>query len=312
MDNNIESIFELKRQYFGEIINILLIGADTGIIRRENGQSGFNTDTMILVSINNTTKKVLLISVPRDLWVNQNKINALYTILGENSLTDAFEQVTGQKVDAVIKVDFDQFKWIVDSFGGVNTKIVTSFTDNQFPNNTDTGIKTISFLEGYELMNGERALDYSRSRKGDNGEGSDLKRAKRQHLILIGMLDSIKNINSKFWPIDLDLFYNSIIQQNIHTTLTINDIYYLWDLYKDKNLYDIESFVVDEKYVYHPGLYPNSEYRAWVFIAKEQGFNNLHKDITAKLNKTYQEKTDENSGEQEIINENSGEHEKTD
>ena len=189
-------------------------------------------------------------------------------------------------------VDFDQFEWIVDSFGGVNTEIKTTFTDSQFPNDIDGGYSPVTFTQGFEVMNGDRALDYSRSRKGNNGEGSDLMRAKRQHLILIGMLESIKSDASRFWPMDLDNFYYSIISQDIFTTLELSDIYYLWDFYKDYSDYDIESFVIDGEYVYHPGLYPESEYRAWVFIAREPGFTNLHKDITDKLNKTFVEKVE--------------------
>ena len=67
-----ESKFKKEEQKFGDIINILLIGNDTSEGRIQRGQLGFNTDSMILVSINPITNKVLLTSVPRDLWVNVN------------------------------------------------------------------------------------------------------------------------------------------------------------------------------------------------------------------------------------------------
>lgn len=273
-----------------EILNVLLIGTDTSEGRRARGQGGFNTDTMILVSVNPKTNKVLLTSVPRDLWVNDNKINALYIVNGEESLKDAFKQITGQNVDGVIRADFDHFTWIIDSFGGVPVEIERTFTDSSFPNTSDSGPITISFTQGSEVMDGQRALVFARSRKGDNGEGSDLMRAKRQHLILKGMINAISQPSSIFWPMDIEKFYNMVTAPDkMDTSLTLADVKYLWDFYKDKDKYEIESFVIDDKYVYHPGLYPESDYHAWVFIAKEPGFANLHTDIMAKLNKTYVE-----------------------
>jgi len=283
----ITKIKEEKKQLFGDVINILLIGTDTSTGRRERGQRGFNTDSMILVSMDIKTNRILLTSVPRDLWVNDNKINALYTVFGEEVLTDAFEKVTGQKVDGVIRVDFDQFIWLVDALGGVPINVETTFTDTSFPNQTDSNIETISFTQGKEVMDGWRALTFARSRKGNNGEGSDLMRAKRQHLILKGFVEGVDQEKSSFWPMDLEKFYTSITTQNIYTTLTLDDLYYLWDFYKDRDKYKVESLIVDGKYVYHPGMYPQSDFTAWVFIAKEPGFENLHKDIQDKLDGTY-------------------------
>ena len=142
-------------------INVLLIGID----RRNKSQTTFNTDVMLLVSVNPKTNKVLLTSVPRDLWINGNKINALHAIGGPEALVSAFEQITGQEIHAYIRTDFEDFKWIVDAFGGVPVGVQTTFTDNTFPNNSDTGIYSVTFTQGQEVMSGERALVFARSRK---------------------------------------------------------------------------------------------------------------------------------------------------
>jgi LCP family protein required for cell wall assembly len=211
-------------------------------------------------------------------------------VYGWETLQDAFAQITGLEIHGYIKADFEDFKWLVDSFGGIPVDIQTTFTDTTFPNNTDTGVVIATFTQGAEKMNGERALTFARSRHGNNGEGSDLMRAKRQHLILKGMLEAIKQPESIFWPMDVEKFYGAVTTPlKMETTLKLDDAYYLWDFYKDKDLYDIESFVVDDRYIYHPGMYPDSPYSAWVFIAKEPGFANLHSDIKAKLDRTYQD-----------------------
>ena len=267
-----------------DVVNVLLIGSDTSEGRRARGQGGFNTDTMILVSANPQTNKVLLTSVPRDLWVNGNKINALYTVYGEATLTDAFEQITGQHVDGVVMADFDDFRWIADSFGGVPINVQNTFTDYEFPNNTDSGAMPVTFVAGEEVMSGDRALAFSRSRKGNNGEGSDLMRAKRQHLVLQGMIKAISQPASIFWPMDVENFYNLVTAPaKIYTTLSLADVRYLWDFYKDRESYTIESFVVGDPYIYHP----TEGYIAWVFVPTQPGFTNLHTDIEAKLNGTF-------------------------
>jgi len=286
-EKELKSLFEKKKKLFGDVINILLIGTDTSSSRRANGQLGFNTDSMILVSVNTKTNRVLLTSVPRDLWINGNKINALYTVYGENTLVDAYQKITGQDIDGVIRVDFDQFRWLVDAIGGVPINIETTFTDTTFPNRNDTDVETVSFTQGAEIMDGWRALTFARSRHGDNGEGSDLMRAKRQHLILKGFVNGISQAKSIFWPMDIANFYTSISNQDIYTTLSLDDVYYLWDFYKDRDKYQVESLIVDGTYVYHPGMYPESEYTAWVFIPIEPGFENLHRDIQDKLDGTY-------------------------
>lgn len=266
------------------LFNVLLIGTD----RRSKTEGVTNTDVLILVSVNTKTNRVLLTSVPRDLWMEGNKINALYAVNGWETLKKAYEDVTGQKIDGYIMCDFQDFKWLVDSFGGVPVGVETTFTDNQFPNDTDTAVTTVNFKQGVEEMTGSRALTFARSRKGDNGEGSDLMRAHRQHLILKGMIQAISQPNSQFWPMDIKKFYGTVTAVGkMTTTLSLDDALLLWDFYKDREKYQLESFVIGDKYIYFPGLYPQSEYHAWVFIPRESTFAQLHKDIVTKLEGTY-------------------------
>ncbi|KKS14526.1 MAG: Cell envelope-related transcriptional attenuator domain containing protein [candidate division WWE3 bacterium GW2011_GWA1_41_8] len=271
-----------------EVLNVLLIGVD----RRSKFELGFNTDTMILVSLNPKTHKVLLTSVPRDLWINGNKINALYTVNGPESLIDAFKQISGQDIDGNILTDFFDFKWVVDSFGGVSVDVERTFTDYTFPNDTDTDIVTVTFTEGIEVLDGDRALTFARSRKGTNGEGSDLMRAKRQHLLLQGLVEAVNNPENVYKPFDIKTFFEAVTSVGrMKTTLSLYDALYLWDFYKDREQYEIESFVVGDDYIYHPGTYPESAYSAWVFVPRDPLWEQLHLDIESKLDGTFVEET---------------------
>ena len=264
------------------LINILLIGTDTSLERRNNGQYGYNTDATVLVSIDTISKNVLLTSVPRDLWVNNNKINALFVNYGWEGLKKAYEDITGLQIEGYIAADFDGFQWFIAQMGGIDVNIKTSFTDISFPNRQDTDIVQVSFEQGTEKMTAERALTYARSRKGTNGEGSDLMRAKRQHLILQGIVDSFENPGNIFWPMDITGFYDTVTK-HMETNLTAADAVYLWDFYSFRKNYNIQSFVLDDAFIYHPGVYPDSPYTAWVFIPRDPDYSDIHDAIKNKL-----------------------------
>jgi len=86
---------------------------------------------------------------------------------------------------------------------------------------------------------------------------------------------------------DVPKFFQAVTTK-IQTSLTLSDVYYLWDFYKDRDKYKVDSFVVGSDYLYYPGMYPDSPYRAWVFVPIGDSFEKLHTDITAKLNGTFQ------------------------
>lgn len=263
-------------------INILLIGKDIGKERKAKGQSGFNTDILILLSINPKENRAVLTSFPRDIWQNNAKINSILVTQGMDSLLDAMSKISGQKITKYIAIDFDGIRWLVDAFGGVPVEVKTSFTDTHFPNINDTDVMTVNFTQGTEIMNGDRALIFSRSRKGTNGEGSDLMRAKRQHQILKGMTKAVENKNSQFFPFDIKEFYNEVILHT-QTNISLEDAIYLFSFYKNLQKYDIQSLVLDDRYIYHPeNAAPFGG--AWVFIAKDSNFQRLHSDLEKYLN----------------------------
>jgi LCP family protein required for cell wall assembly len=265
-----------------KIINILLIGKDIGKERRNKGQTGYNTDILILLSINPKENRAVLTSFPRDIWQNNSKINGILVTQGMDSLLDAMSKISGQKISKFISIDFDGIRWLVDAFGGVPVEVKTSFIDNNFPNNFDTDIMTVSFTEGTEVMTGERALTFARSRKGNNGEGSDLMRAKRQHQILKGMTKAVENKNSEFFPFDIKEFYNKVILHT-QTNVSLEDAIYLFSFYKNLQNYNIQSLVLDDRYIYHPeNAAPYGG--AWVFIAKDSNYQKLHSDLDKFLN----------------------------
>ena len=193
----------------GEFTNVLFIGIDA---REKNGVEG-NTDSLQIGSLNNKTHKITMISIPRDtqayFYVGKNnktvikdKINAAYYIADSNNypggglalLRSTVSNIMGLQINYTIQINFNSFKQIVDKIGGIDVNVENSFTDYTYPNDSDTGVITISFKTGQQHMDGLKALEYARSRHSlDNGEGSDFSRAKRQQKVIVAIEEKIKS-----------------------------------------------------------------------------------------------------------------------
>ncbi|MFH1781137.1 MAG: LCP family protein [Patescibacteria group bacterium] len=170
-------------------INVLLWG-----IGGKNHPGGTLTDTNLILSIKPSTNEAAMISLPRDLVVkiydDENpkywegrKINYLYELGGMELGREKMEEITGLKIHYAGVLDFEGFRKIIDDMDGLDIYVDNAFTDIEYPD-YNYGYQTISFNEGIEHMDGETALQYARSRHGNNGEGSDFSRAKRQQKII--------------------------------------------------------------------------------------------------------------------------------
>ena len=132
-------------------------------------------------------------------------------------------QVVGFNIDYFVSLDFQGFIKFIDILGGVNVPVQKSFTDNLYPiendivdncGKTDEEIKALTatlsgtkleeqfpcryehlqFTKGPQLMNGETALKYARSRHSLE-DGGDYNRANRQRLLIEAVKDQVININ---------------------------------------------------------------------------------------------------------------------
>ena len=239
-----------------ERINMVLLGID-----RRSKDEGYRTDIMVVVSIDKAKNKALLVSLPRDLWWNGGRLNATYSSEGWSGLQTALETITGIKPDKYILTDFVDFEWIVDSMGGVPVTVETTFTDSQYPVDETFEYQTVTFTQGEEKLSGKRALIFSRSRKGDNDNG-DWGRMKRQHLILKGMLQAVKQPESIFKNMEIAKALDMVTKGRMDTNIALSDATYLWDLHKDWEKYQITSKYMDYDYLFTP---PMAEYGgAWV------------------------------------------------
>lgn len=184
--------------------NVLLLGSDKRTISEEGTSL---TDTILVASIGKIDKDVVLISLPRDLWVEwetssgiktHSKINAIYPSddKGSDILMKEMEDILGIPIHYYGLVTFSLFEDVINTLGGIEVNVENSFTDNEYPvegKEADPIIanryQTIHFEKGIQKMDGATALKYARSRHGDNNEGTDFARAKRQQ----NVIEAIKN-----------------------------------------------------------------------------------------------------------------------
>lgn len=178
-------------------IRILLLG-----MGGESHEGPNLTDTIMVANIRPSTNDVALLSIPRDLviplgkhgWQKVNSVNAFgekeHPGKGADYTRQVMEDILGIDIPYVVRVDFNGFKSLIDSVGGVDIYVERSFSDPTYPTN-DFKTQTVSFQKGWQHMNSTTALIYSRSRHGNNGEGTDFARAQRQQKVLLALKDKL-------------------------------------------------------------------------------------------------------------------------
>ncbi len=167
------------------VINILLIGQD-----RREGQGRQRSDSMMIASINKKDKTVTITSLLRDTYVQipgykDNRINAAYAFGGMSLLNEVIELNFGIEIDANVEVDFNGFKTIIDTLGGVDI-VFKDYEAEYF--NIIRG--TSKFVVGTNHLTGEEALIYARTRKVGR---SDFERTERQRAIITAVFNKLKN-----------------------------------------------------------------------------------------------------------------------
>jgi polyisoprenyl-teichoic acid--peptidoglycan teichoic acid transferase len=215
----------------------------------------FLTDTIIFVSMRDSTSQLALTSIPRDLVVKYTdsyypKINEVYTIGRKNDnnpaqfASDIISDNFGQDIDYHIVLNFDGFGEIIDILGDITIDVERSFIDTQYPTN-DYEYQTVEFIEGIQKMDGNTALKYVRSRHGNNGEGSDFARSRRQQKVLFAIKNKILSYQTLLNPYKISRLYSSITK-HLTTNISLKDALSLFEELKEINLDEALQYTIDD------------------------------------------------------------------
>ncbi len=175
---------------------ILLLGVDA-----RPGQTIARTDSIILLTFNPETSAAGMLSIPRDLKVRPTALNrdmkitsvfpageaAGYPGGGPALLEETISELLGYSVDYYVVVNFDGFKDIIDLIGGVEITVPYEIYDDKYPDEKYGYLPPVHFLPGKQLMDGDTALKYARTRHADN----DYARAGRQQQVIMAIKDKV-------------------------------------------------------------------------------------------------------------------------
>ena len=147
---------------------ILIIGSDH---RAGTSYNSANTDTMLLVRLNDSSQTINVMSIPRDLQVHvpgfgTAKLNSAYADGGPNLLIKTIQQnvFPNLHVNHIVDVNFGSFQALVNAIGCVYANV-----DHRYYNNTlYTGYSSIDIQPGYQKLCGADALAFVRFRHTDN------------------------------------------------------------------------------------------------------------------------------------------------
>ncbi|WP_052090450.1 LCP family protein [Desulfosporosinus sp. HMP52] len=158
-------------------VSVLLIGAD-----QRPEQKKFSTDTIILASVDPKTKRTSLLSIPRDTRVllkghGYKKINEIVSLTDLATLEKTVEELTGEKIAGYVQTNFQGFKKIIDTLGGITVNV----EKDMYYETGDDEDGYINLRKGEQVLNGSKALQYARFR---HDALADISRTARQQVVL--------------------------------------------------------------------------------------------------------------------------------
>ena len=235
--------------------NFLIIGVDSRI--GANGEigagdtevaQGARSDTIMLVNIPASRKRVVAVSFPRDLaitpikcqawnaetarygpvydkdtgeWsdnerLTDTKLNSAYALGGPKCLVKVIQKISGLAINRFMAVDFAGFAKMVDALGGVDVCSTTPLED------AELGI--VLATAGRQTVDGATALNYVRARSIASEGNGDYGRIKRQQLFLSSLLRSLISTETLFDLNRLDEVVNNFIADTYVDNVKTRDL----------------------------------------------------------------------------------------
>lgn len=233
-------------------VNLLLLGVG------DSGHAGEDlTDTIIVASIDPKTNDVVMLGIPRDLyvkipgygWSKINSANALAEQSKKGSGTEVVKQTVSNIIDQPIhyaaKLDFSGLRSAVDSLGGIGVLNTEDLNDPEYPcDNNENRSCGFKLKSGYYKMDGKLALKFARCRKGTCGD--DYGRAKRQQEVVVGMRDKALQLGNILNPAKVGELVG-IVGDHFKTDISIEELKRLVALGKKINSNSIVNKVLENE-----------------------------------------------------------------
>ncbi len=265
---------------FNRRINVLIIGVDkrpigegytdpasiaaSAVANDANSGAPYNTDTIMIATMDPVSKTISALSFPRDMTINlklpngfvyENRINASYAQailasgwrvgddpnkgirIGAEALAADITRNFGIQIDRWVWMDFKGVEKLIDAIGGIEIDIPQELAvyDFYYTDDDETNAHYETFTPGKNKLNGYRAVAFGRYRND-----SDLNRVKRQQLVLSTSLHEVfargllNNNPRELWDA-----YNTVVRHNIPFTEVVSYLPLLKDTGGQISLYSL-------------------------------------------------------------------------
>lgn len=210
----------------------LIAGIDT------NDVSSGRSDALILAIVDTQTKKVNLLSLPRDLRVqipnrSYDKINAAYAYGGISLTKQTVSTYLNVPIDQYFVVNFNGFQQLIDTIGGITIDVEK---DLRFHDRIANEYFELS--KGVQTLNGYQALNYARFRKDAEGDFGRMRRQQQVISEVISQTASLGNV-TKIGEIA------SVLGDNMRTDISFDDASKLAVSFVGANKSNVESMTVN-------------------------------------------------------------------
>jgi LCP family protein required for cell wall assembly len=244
----------MDQAMFGRRFTVLIAGADTSTSRRAGGLDEWNTDALMVVSVSADKSRIAVLSLPRDTVdvpmpdgsTYRRKVNGIAQRFGMETLRGAMSKLIGAPIDRYIRVDMDDFAWMVDVVGGIDVEVKTRIAD----------AKVHLFLDpGPAHLDGATALAFSRTRAD-----SDYGRAARQQQVVLALV--ARWLDPGAWA----LVGSIRLLGSLQTDIGLNELTTLLAVGRASASAEVNAIVLKPpRFSLFAGIEPNSS-RGWVMI----------------------------------------------
>jgi len=238
-----------------EVINILLTW-----VWWSNHDWGTLTDSILLAKIDTKEKIVSLLSIPRDLYVSYNsnflaewRINWIYSYYSNKwqnieywmaKLKSKIQEITGEKIDYYINIDFNWFVELIDAIWWITLEIPENFVDYEYPDG-NWWYRTLVFRKWTWLFSWENTLKYVRSRHST----SDFDRSLRQQKVIMAIKDKLSWSFFLTSPWKIKELYD-VFTSNVKTDISLTKVISLAYLINSKDELKIYSSNMNDSCFY--------------------------------------------------------------
>lgn len=222
------------------------------------GHNGANlTDSIMVLSVNTTNNTALVLSIPRDLWVDipgngHAKINSAYPDGGMDLLQQVVQDNLGLTIDYHMLVNYGAFEDLVNAVGGITINIKSSDPRGIYDPSLDYTTRSCCALAKYPngpvTLNGHQALDLARARGDAYGSygfpQADFDRTEHQRQMLIAIKDKAAQSSVIANPFKVSSLVDAV-GNNIKTNLQLNEIETLYTYMKKIDDTKIDSYNIN-------------------------------------------------------------------